>query len=166
MNTPIFFNYNIPFGDGTLLLSGRALCVEESGAVWMYGVNPGMICGEGPDIPTAYTSFRINLLALALDAMSDSTGREDFMDRLQKFFDSTNQANLDDWQVARQKVRAGDSPDTGDLTLRRETGDASVGVSVIQAKPESAVKKYALALQASKEVLESVSANTQLAFAA
>ena len=166
MNTPIFFNYKVPFGDDSLLLSGRALCVEEFGNVWMYGVNPGMICGEGPDIPAAYTSFRIHLLSLALDALSDSTGREDFMTRLQKSFDSTNQANLDEWEAARQRVRAGESPDTGDLDLRREMGDASVGVSVIQAEAEPG-KKYELALQTTKQSLESVGPqNTQLAFAA
>ena len=169
MNTPIFFNYNIPFGDGTLRLSGRALCVEESGTVWMYGVDPGMICGEGRDIPAAYRSFRINLLALALDALSDSAGRRNFIKRLRKIFDSTNQANLDEWEAARQRVRAGESPDTGDLMLRREMGDASVGVRVIRAEP--AAKEYELALQTTKEILESVGlepvgADTQLAFAA
>ena len=171
MNTPVFFSFDLPFANDSLRLSGRALCVEEFGKVWMYGVNPGMICGEGSDIPSAYSSFQVNLLALAIDTLEEvgENDPQNFKDRFvalfQERFDSTNEENLTEWEAARAMVRAGDSPDTGDLDLRREKGEAPVGVRVIRSRPVA--KRYQHALQVTKGILESkMAANTDMAFAA
>ena len=102
MNTPIFFSFKTPFGDETLQRTGRAVFRNS---LWMYGVNPGMICGEGPSIDAAYASFKVNLLALAIDVLKDNPVIPDFLMRFNEFFDSTNAANLKEWEAARERVR-------------------------------------------------------------
>ena len=167
MKTPIFFDFKFPFGgdDSTLRLSGRALCVEEFGEMWMYGVNPGMICGSGRDIASAYLGFRINLLNLALDILNDFPKPETFVKVFGASFESTNQENLKEWKAARQMVRAGEAPDLGNLMLRCEEEDPSVGVEWIRS--ESPAKKEQITLQTTKQLLESaVAADTETALAA
>lgn len=121
---PIYFDFKIcisgpPFG-AEVRIQGRATCVEEFGATWMYGVNPGSLAERGHDLQSAYEAFRQGMVEVLCDLAEVASDFENFREAARAFVATTNRASVTEWETARQAVREGGADD---VELRRETGE-------------------------------------------
>jgi len=99
---------------------GRLLAVEEDGAWWTYGVNPGGLAASGPTLLEAYIAFRNSLMEVLFDIATEANTSYAFRARAKKFFEETNEPTRLDWEDARQQVRSGKVTIDG---MRRETSE-------------------------------------------
>lgn len=93
-------------------MDGRCLLVEdkpeELGARWWaYGVNPGGVAGSGDTQGEAMRDLLDRINSLLVDFAEESYSLADFRERLDRFVQQTNEPELEDWQAAREEVRAG-----------------------------------------------------------
>jgi hypothetical protein len=88
-------------------VSGRALLIDEDGEVWVEGINPGGFAAKGQNPNEALAEFCSAFRAVLFDIASDAVSFGDFRDEVQRFFEETNAAALEDWKEAVQRVKAG-----------------------------------------------------------
>lgn len=134
---PIYFDFKVrisgrPFG-ADVRIRGRVTCVEEFGAVWMYGVNPGSLAERGHDVQSAYEAFRQGVAEVLCDLAESAPDFESFREAATAFVATTNRASVTEWETARQAIRRGAA---AQVDLRRETGEIEP-VAVIAPLPGS-----------------------------
>src|SRR5882724_8162995 len=86
---------------------GRLLAVDEDGAWWTYGVQPGGLAASGATLLEAYLEFRKALMQVLFDIATEADSFYAFRVRAKKFFDETSESMLKDWEAAREQVRSG-----------------------------------------------------------
>ena len=89
---------------------GRVTAVEDFGAVWIYGVNPGGLAESGDDLTSAYANFRDWLVKVLFDFAEMADGFEDFRRNAEEFLHATDDGSVAQWRAARQAVRNGRRP--------------------------------------------------------
>src|SRR5438045_1576115 len=92
---PLLFTYrDTLFGNGFIVevnaRHGRALCVREADAFWMYGINPGGIAAHGSDPDEAHIAFRTTFSNILKDLADEADSFDAFRATVVRFFDETN----------------------------------------------------------------------------
>lgn len=100
---------------------GRLLAEQENDAWWMYGVNPGGLAASGKTRVEAYMEFRKTLMKVLFDLATEAPDFYAFRASARQFFDEVEGKTLDEWEVARDRVRKGEISLEG---MRRETAEA------------------------------------------
>lgn len=130
---PLFLKFQeTVVGDGFaagIRFDMRVLAEVDDSMVWIYGVNPGAIAASGPDLTTALCDLRRRLRMYLYDVATDYTDFATFRAEIIRFFKEDSQAS--DWEAARAAIRAGDTPETGQL-LHRETRERRPRVEILQ----------------------------------
>ena len=135
---PLYFQFRIPvYGQGFVAdvrIRGRITCVEEYGATCIYGVNPGGLAAGGEDMNSAYLDFRLGLAATLFDLAKDAGTFQEFRKAAKDFVVATDDDSVEEWENARNKIRAGTTPSKGH-NLRRETEALPAEISVERLQP-------------------------------
>jgi len=110
---PLLFSYrDTLFGNGFVVevhaANGRALCIHEADAFWMYGINPGGLAAQGADLEAAHLAFRQTFSTILIDLALASARFEDFEKAVRDFFDETNLGYESNWYQAIQGVQRGE----------------------------------------------------------
>ena len=112
---PLYFDLRqVVVGNGFLAavrLRGRATGMEDFGSIWIYGVNPGGLADHGPDLRTAYASFRRSLGLVMFDLAELADDFDAFRRDLTKYFHATDRESVDEWIAARREIRGGRVPE-------------------------------------------------------
>jgi hypothetical protein len=107
---PLMFSFrHTLFGNGyaveVRVQNGRALCVREDDAVWLYGVNPGGMAAYGNDPDEARASFRETFSRVLFDLANEAGDFADFERKVNAFFGETNEGYEGEWLAAVKRVR-------------------------------------------------------------
>jgi hypothetical protein len=107
---PLLFNFREAlFGNRIVvevqIRNGRALSVQESDGVWMYGVTPGAMAASGEDYATAQRAFREMFSNILKDFARESATFDAFKAVVKKFFEDTNPGYEREWKAAVEAVR-------------------------------------------------------------
>jgi hypothetical protein len=110
---PLLFTYrDTLFGNGFLVevqaTNGRALCVREGDAYWVYGVNPGGMAAHGEDADAAHGAFRHSFSEILVDLAQGAPSFDAFQTAVQAFFEDTNPGYEAEWRAAVASVKRGD----------------------------------------------------------
>jgi hypothetical protein len=131
---PLLFTYkDAIFGNGFVVevqaTNGRALCVREADAFWMYGVNPGGMSASGADATEAHAAFRKTFSNILIDIANDSDSFEEFKAATTAFFEETNVGYEPDWHEAVKAVRANQVQVVG-LPVIPATSPRSISIEI------------------------------------
>lgn len=135
---PLLFSYrDTLFGNGFVVevqaVNGRALCVREEDAFWIYGINPGGMAAHGEDPEAAHAAFRKTFSGILVDLAQASGSFEEFQTAVTAFFEDTNEGYETDWRNAIHAVQRGEvslegvplvpanSPRSITVTMKRDT---------------------------------------------
>lgn len=128
---PFYFDFSFrlrgPRFGAEVRIRGRVTCVEEFGAHWMYGVNPGSLAESGSDVESAWAAFRTGIAEVLCDVATAAPDFLTFRVDAERFVAATNSSCVREWEDAREAVRAGGA---ADLALRRETREIESAVAV------------------------------------
>lgn len=110
---PLLFTYrDTLFGNGFVVevqaTNGRALCVHESDACWIYGINPGGMAAHGEDPDAAHAAFRKTFSHILVDLALSSDNFDAFQVAVRTFFDETNEGYEVEWRQAISAVQRGE----------------------------------------------------------
>ena len=103
-NYPLLFSrHELIEGNGFIarvVVSGRALLVEEDGEFWVEGVNPGGFAANGKSPSEALAEFCSAFQAILFDIAADAKSFDEFQREVQKFFEETSVPALREWEEA------------------------------------------------------------------
>jgi hypothetical protein len=133
---PLLFAYrDTLFGNGFVVevqaVNGRALCVREEDAFWVYGINPGGMAAHGEDPDAAHTAFRKTFSTILIDLAAASGSFEDFHVAVSQFFEETNEGYEQDWNQALNAVKRGEVQLEG-IQVMPANSPRSINVSMKQ----------------------------------
>ena len=133
---PLLFTYrDTLFGNGFLVevqaINGRALCVREEDAYWIYGINPGGMAAHGEHPDAAHSAFRKTFSRILVDLALGSSNFEAFRDAVRAFFEETNEGFEGEWRDAIAGVQRGEVSLEGIPTVPANS-PRSIAVSVKQ----------------------------------
>jgi hypothetical protein len=112
---------------------GSVLATHEEGGWWMYGVNPGALAASGTTMTEAYVEFRKSFFRVLVDIATEAESFYDFRKAAKAFFDELNEPTYEEWEAARELVRA------GQLDLKGIRHDPSPGPRRIEVKERPTV---------------------------
>lgn len=139
---PLLFTYrDTLFGNGFVVevqaVNGRALCVREEDAFWMYGINPGGMAASGEDPEAAHMAFRKAFSSILIDLASVSGSFEEFQIAVKQFFEDTNGGYEQEWTEALPAVQRGDVKLEG-VPVMPANSPRSITVSIKQVEKVTA----------------------------
>jgi hypothetical protein len=110
MNYQLFLTYQSTIiGKGFIAdvsAMGRFTATFETEGVWLFGVNPGAIAADGPNLEDAHQAMRESLHLVLIDFAQEADDFKAFKVRVQKFFEETDAESVTEWEQAVQAVRA------------------------------------------------------------
>ena len=99
---PLLFTYkDCIAGNGFLaavMVSGRALMLNEEGEWWMYGVQPAAIADNGETPQVAALHFRERYKTVLFDFAAEASGFDGFKSAVERFFNQTEDEIAASWQ--------------------------------------------------------------------
>ncbi len=124
---PLFMNHRLPLaGNGfwaAISLRARVLLREESASeIYVYGVNPGGICGTGTNRDAAMAAFWKRFLSVMLDVAEEAKSFEEFKAEIESALNETNEEYEMLWNEAVQNVRDGKVNLTGVICQQADLG--------------------------------------------
>jgi hypothetical protein len=137
---PILFGrHELIEGNGFIArvaLHGRLLLTEEAGEYWVEGVNPGGIAARGDSPSEALASFSAEYRVVLFDIAADAPSFGELKTEVERFFNETSPAAVQEWMAAVEEVRAG-KVEAGWLNKRPAESPLGVDVVAIQ-QPQAA----------------------------
>src|SRR5262245_9108217 len=110
---PFFVTYRGTFfANGYIVevqaMNGRTVGIQEADAFWLYGINPGGMAAQGPDLVRAQRAFSETLTNVLIDLAATADTFDAFKTAVGEFFDETNTGYEAEWHEATQRVQRGD----------------------------------------------------------
>jgi hypothetical protein len=94
--------------------------IEDTGDVWLYGVNPGAIAENGDSLEDANSHFRKAIYEVLIDMAKESRTFGELKAQVEAFFITTNEPVEVDWKAALARIRESREK-LGDLPVHRVT---------------------------------------------
>jgi hypothetical protein len=143
---PLLFKYRGPvLGQGfiaVVVLHGRLLArqSDESGALWIDGVNPGALALEADSIRAAALELRSALTKVLVDFAEEAESFEAFKAEVVRFFEDTDAETVGEWEACVAEVQSGRLKAPGLLPVLSASATPPY-ISVTQKAPESVTPK-------------------------
>ena len=113
------------------ILAERGVVDEDGSDIWIYGVNPGGISGNGATLEDAHNAFQKRLNSVFFDLAGGATSFSAFKRDVADFINDTNAEYEKFWQEAVTLVRKGKVKEPG---MPSEPAETEVSVEVQNVK--------------------------------
>jgi len=108
---PLVFTFSdVVSGNGFLAgvaISGSALMLQEDGAWWLYGVQPGAIAESGETPRDAHAQFRSLYRAYLFDTAESAASFDAFSGEVNRFFNTVDSETEISWNQAIEDISSG-----------------------------------------------------------
>jgi predicted RNase H-like HicB family nuclease len=113
-----------------VITNGRALMTPEDGEWWCHGVDPGGITAHGENPALAFAAYKRAFSGVLHDLAHEAGGFDRFKRAVQAFVADSDRSELDNWQSARDLIRAGTPVEDPFSALSRITDTVVATVNV------------------------------------